>query len=504
MKSTGILQLAAVLAIKRARVPLKRDLIVLARRTRRRAAGSAPSGSPMSVGAGSKARSTRCPSWADRRRRRDATGRPSAPSSSRRRRACPSGSPRGASPATAPCPGRRRRPIASSAPSAGSSRRSGRLAFCRRSRNTSRAWPRSLPAGRARASTGSRSRWAIRPFARVSSPTATTPPRADHVRHQHAQGQREAESDSARGGADLDCRMLAGRRSRGDRGLGQAGHRRSPRRGEPDRTAKVPNLSPPDTELYKSLADALRRRAPGGVVAPEIMVGFTDNWVFRRCGLHAYGFGPFVLDEDEWRRIHGNDERISVENLTRRRALLHGDAAGHGRGLMARAPGSTIRPRDGAGPATIVALIRGLAEYEHLAHEMRQRPPGSSATASAGGRTSRPSSAGAGARPWASRSTSTPTRPSSAARALYSKTSRRPRTRPGSREGAPRALAKVAVARAAQDGMDGARLEHAVDPFLQEPGRPPSQGMGADAAHGPRAPSPELRGALTERDAAWP
>ena len=79
---------------------------------------------------------------------------------------------------------------------------------------------------------------------------------------------------------------------------------------------KVPNLSPPDTDLYKSLANALRRRAPGVVVAPEIMVGFTDNWVFRRCGLHAYGFGPFVLDEGEVRRIHGNDERISVENLT--------------------------------------------------------------------------------------------------------------------------------------------------------------------------------------------
>src|SRR4030095_4581396 len=74
-------------------------------------------------------------------------------------------------------------------------------------------------------------------------------------------------------------------------------------------------LSPPDTELYKSLADALRRRAPGAVVAPEIMVGFTDNWVFRRCGMHGYGFGPFVLEAEDWKRIHGNDERISVENL---------------------------------------------------------------------------------------------------------------------------------------------------------------------------------------------
>src|SRR2546422_4929183 len=51
--------------------------------------------------------------------------------------------------------------------------------------------------------------------------------------------------------------------------------------------AKVPNLSPVDTELYKALADTLRRRAPGAVVAPEILVAFTDNWVFRRCGLRS-------------------------------------------------------------------------------------------------------------------------------------------------------------------------------------------------------------------------
>jgi len=51
------------------------------------------------------------------------------------------------------------------------------------------------------------------------------------------------------------------------------------------------------------------------VVAPEILVGFTDNWVFRNCGLHGYGWSPFVLEESEWRRVHGNDERISLENL---------------------------------------------------------------------------------------------------------------------------------------------------------------------------------------------
>jgi acetylornithine deacetylase/succinyl-diaminopimelate desuccinylase-like protein len=115
--------------------------------------------------------------------------------------------------------------------------------------------------------------------------------------------------------ADIDCRMLAGedpdeivawvRRAVGDERI------------EVSLTApaKQPNISPPDTEMYKAIADALRRRAPGVVVAPEILTGFTDNWVFRNCGMQGYGWSPFVLDEGEWSRVHGNDERISLENL---------------------------------------------------------------------------------------------------------------------------------------------------------------------------------------------
>ncbi len=116
--------------------------------------------------------------------------------------------------------------------------------------------------------------------------------------------------------ADIDCRMLAG--DDPDEIVSWVRAVVADPNVEVSVTSppKVPNLSPPDTELYKALSEALSRRAPGVIVAPEIMVGFTDNWVFRGMGLHGYGFGPFVLDEGEWRRIHGNDERISVENLT--------------------------------------------------------------------------------------------------------------------------------------------------------------------------------------------
>ena len=115
--------------------------------------------------------------------------------------------------------------------------------------------------------------------------------------------------------ADLDCRMLAGDDPREI--LQWVRDVIADERIEVTtvRDPKIPNLSPPDTELYKALAATLRARVPGTVVAPAVMVAFTDSWVFRGMGLHAYGWSPFVLDDAEALRIHGNDERISLANV---------------------------------------------------------------------------------------------------------------------------------------------------------------------------------------------
>ena len=115
--------------------------------------------------------------------------------------------------------------------------------------------------------------------------------------------------------ADIDCRLLAGDDPAEIRQWVTRVVNDDHVRVEFAREPKVPNLSPPDTEMYKALADTLGRRAPGVVVAPEILVAFTDSWVFRRMGLQAYGWSPFILDEEEWRRVHGNDERISLDNI---------------------------------------------------------------------------------------------------------------------------------------------------------------------------------------------
>jgi acetylornithine deacetylase/succinyl-diaminopimelate desuccinylase-like protein len=84
---------------------------------------------------------------------------------------------------------------------------------------------------------------------------------------------------------------------------------------EPIQPAKAPNLSPPDTKVYAALAEALRSRMANVSVTPAILTGASDSWVFRRHGLHSYGFSPFVLDEGELFRIHGIDERVSLENV---------------------------------------------------------------------------------------------------------------------------------------------------------------------------------------------
>src|SRR5439155_8499626 len=90
--------------------------------------------------------------------------------------------------------------------------------------------------------------------------------------------------------ADIDCRVLAGDDPVEVRDWVRNVVDDDHVRVEFAREPKVPNLSPPDTEMYKALADTLARRAPGVVVPPDILVASTARWVFRRMGLAAYGW----------------------------------------------------------------------------------------------------------------------------------------------------------------------------------------------------------------------
>lgn len=82
-------------------------------------------------------------------------------------------------------------------------------------------------------------------------------------------------------------------------------------------TARDAEVSPMDDPVYQSLANASERYTPGAVAAPAISVGFTDSVFLRQHGVHAYGLVPFVVTEVELRGMHGNNERVSLENLAR-------------------------------------------------------------------------------------------------------------------------------------------------------------------------------------------
>ena len=48
---------------------------------------------------------------------------------------------------------------------------------------------------------------------------------------------------------------------------------------------------------------------------PTMLTSSTDSAKFRPLGITAYGFEPFRLDDEELDRAHGDDERVSIENL---------------------------------------------------------------------------------------------------------------------------------------------------------------------------------------------
>jgi acetylornithine deacetylase/succinyl-diaminopimelate desuccinylase-like protein len=71
-----------------------------------------------------------------------------------------------------------------------------------------------------------------------------------------------------------------------------------------------------DTELFRAVTDAARARAPQAVITPFVLAGFTDSHFFRRLGIASYGVPVFPLSVEESRGVHGNDERVSLSDLS--------------------------------------------------------------------------------------------------------------------------------------------------------------------------------------------
>lgn len=83
----------------------------------------------------------------------------------------------------------------------------------------------------------------------------------------------------------------------------------SGRRREPSSVSSV------DSDAFRLLARTIREVFPGTVVAPYLVLGGTDARHFRPLTENVYRFMPLRLTEEDTGRLHGTNERVSVEAL---------------------------------------------------------------------------------------------------------------------------------------------------------------------------------------------
>jgi acetylornithine deacetylase/succinyl-diaminopimelate desuccinylase-like protein len=115
--------------------------------------------------------------------------------------------------------------------------------------------------------------------------------------------------------ADLDCRLLPGQDDKGFikvvREVAADGGMKI------DELLNAPSVSSPEkSPLMEAIVLLSRKMDKEAVVTPAMTNGFSDCHYFREHGLTAYGFMPIPLTEADLHGIHGANERLPVKDLT--------------------------------------------------------------------------------------------------------------------------------------------------------------------------------------------
>ena len=84
-----------------------------------------------------------------------------------------------------------------------------------------------------------------------------------------------------------------------------------------------PAPSSEDTELFRALERQARAAFPGAEVTPYLFQAGTDAGAWRSRGVPVYGIYPYPISAEELTRMHGNDERVSVESLEQGTQMIY-------------------------------------------------------------------------------------------------------------------------------------------------------------------------------------
>ncbi len=115
--------------------------------------------------------------------------------------------------------------------------------------------------------------------------------------------------------ATLDCRVLPGTTTP----QWMAEIRR--RLGDPEIKIDIinegddPVVTPPDSPFYQALEATLKKRFPDAIVTPMLVPYGTDANGFRSLGVKSYGFTPVILSAAAIASIHGDAEFLPQDAL---------------------------------------------------------------------------------------------------------------------------------------------------------------------------------------------
>ena len=76
-------------------------------------------------------------------------------------------------------------------------------------------------------------------------------------------------------------------------------------------------ISETGCDSWNKVASAVAKTWPGCIVSPYLMVQCSDSRHYRDLSNHVYRFSAMAMTAEERKSIHGNNERIRLESITR-------------------------------------------------------------------------------------------------------------------------------------------------------------------------------------------
>lgn len=90
-----------------------------------------------------------------------------------------------------------------------------------------------------------------------------------------------------------------------------------------DTAANPSPISPTDALGFELIQQTIGEIMPPSVVVPSLCIAATDSRFYYNVSDNVYRYTPMLLERTDLSRIHGIDERLSVENYKRMIAFYH-------------------------------------------------------------------------------------------------------------------------------------------------------------------------------------